>query len=420
MHAGHDGVLRRVSLRAQRVTADLLQRSRVTSSSFTLPVPAGAYAAIPVWGSRAQWFKAISAIVTSELGVALRAEWTPAKKWVSDEKFWEVCRVLASAADHETGRGVAMSHQKVAQLASAGDGAPMSAKTVQRVEAILERLGLLSLVVVGRDLTTEERSHLGTAQRGAASVRALTVSREAAVLAGVHLPSDPSLSKINSSKKKLTRRASARSTAAARPSARNESRRGEKAESRPRTAGFKRFAAKLDQATVIDGRVVGRFTQGASMEAFYRVLEQAGIDESRDVDEVLTQTLRWKPEYTLRNAMGWLRTRLDKIIHGRSNVPAPPPEMVGDPQLEQVWRESPDFRESWSRYQSQRAPQPAGASPAAAGDVVDVKPPVAPDPSDWKAVEAATRVRMEAAGDEAFAAGVAAARAAGRPAARAY
>lgn len=152
------------------------------------------------------------------------------------------------------------------------------------------------------------------------------------------------------------------------------------------------------------------------MEAFYRVLEQAGIDESRDVDEVLTQTLRWKPEYTLRNAMGWLRTRLDKIIHGCSNVPATPPEMVGDPQLEQFWRESPDFRESWSRYQSQRAPQPAAASPAAAVDVVDVKLPVAPD---WKAVEAATRARMEAAGDEAFAAGVAAARAAGRPA-RAY
>lgn len=352
--------------------------------------------------------------------MALRAEWTPAKKWVSDEKFWAVCRVLASAADHETGRGVAMSHQKVAQLASACDGAPMSAKTVQRVEAILERLGLLSLVVVGRDLTTEERSHLGTAQRGAASVRALTVSREAAVSAGVHLPSYPSLSKINSSKKKLIRRASARSTAAARPSARNDSRRGEKAGSRPRTAGFKRFAAKLDQATVIDGRVVGRFTQGASMEAFYRVLEQAGIDESRDVDEVLTQTLRWKPEYTLRNAMGWLRTRLDKIIHGRSNVPATPPEMVGDPQLEQFWRESPDFRESWSRYQSQSAPQATAASPAAAVDVVDVKLPVVPDPSDWKAVEAATRARMEAAGDEAFAAGVAAARAAGQTAARAY
>ncbi|WP_096359780.1 hypothetical protein [Microbacterium sp. TPU 3598] len=88
----------------------------------------------------------------------------------------KACREWAAAADHSTGRGMAISHQTVAQRIGYAEA------TVKRIMRFLTRLGLIVEVARGANRLTleqlaEARQLGGAAQRSVASTRALTVPR---------------------------------------------------------------------------------------------------------------------------------------------------------------------------------------------------------------------------------------------------
>lgn len=152
----------------------------------------------------------------------------------------KACREWAAAADHHTGRGVAISHQTVAGRIG------YAATTVKRVMRFLSRLGLVVEVVRGANRLTleqlaEARQLGGVHQRTVASTRALTVPRS---VDGTPLPTLETVNETSPVKESPPKRASAHTAGATRRSAMNGV--FDLAGSRPRwTPEVQTFAARL-------------------------------------------------------------------------------------------------------------------------------------------------------------------------------
>lgn len=310
------------------------------STSWSLPVPEGAYARVPAWWSKAEFLALAVARIHSEEGRAIRATFTGSRT-ASASKLEGVLQVLADAADYETGRCVTVTNATV----SARVGCDI--RTVQRSSRILEALGLVVVLVPGRRLNEQERVeakalHNGH-QVGAGSVRAMTVSRELAQKRIVTLPSTGTSSSTSHPLKTSSRRAGARSTAATRPMQRRSHPRPGAKPAPVRTLAFRRLAAELDavdEAAARAGRVLGRFTQGRSMEGLYRTLEAARINETMTAAEIL-DVLRYRPGMRLRDGLAWLnghawiraqiafyRDRPASSVDARSDVDSPGAEIL--------------------------------------------------------------------------------------------
>ncbi|MBD5382684.1 hypothetical protein [Clavibacter sp.] len=152
-------------------------------TSWSLPVPAGAYARVPVWTSPAAWMAAVRADVLSAEGHAARRRID-----VSIRKYLAVAVVERRAADFKTGRSVTTSNETVARRASRLIRQNVSERVAERARALLIARGFSVTVVEGRELTVAETEAAflwhGGYQTKAASVRALTMPRS--------LVSDPS------------------------------------------------------------------------------------------------------------------------------------------------------------------------------------------------------------------------------------
>jgi hypothetical protein len=239
------------------------------SGSWSLEVPAGAYAPIPVWTSSAAWFDAVMDALQTPEGEELRRQ---AK--VAPDTLLRVANADRVAADVTTGRGVATAHETVATVLG------MCKKTVQRVRGLLEALGLAVTVVEGRYLTVAERKAAERAHGGrqirAASVRALTMPKDVAV-ENVHLPRRGSLSsKTPDLKVKQTRASALKSAASRRPPASTKGTPSPKPSKlvQPRSLQLQRFAGQLvaRMRWLGDGRHIGRVCQ---------MLEKCQVDPDR-------------------------------------------------------------------------------------------------------------------------------------------
>ena len=130
----------------------------------------------------------------------------------------KACREWAAAADHRTGRDVAVSHQTVAARIGYAEA------TVKRIMRFLSRLGLVVEVARGANRLTleqlaEARQLGGVQQRAVASTRALTIPR---AVDGTPLPTQEPVNRKSLVKRYLPRRASAHKAGAPRRSALNE------------------------------------------------------------------------------------------------------------------------------------------------------------------------------------------------------
>lgn len=380
--AGH---LQRVALRAsQDLSVEPLRRDSESVASFAFPVADGEYAEIPAWGSRARWLAAKDAALDGVEGRELRAAWTPRKKWVRRAVIDKVALAIADAADHQTGRNVKVSRRTIALRTgllrsdideSMPNGHRLVAaavKQVGRVLEILSHLGLHHVLLIGRLLSSRERTWIsanyGISQTAAASVRALSVPQRFATVAGVHLPKSLDV-KTNSHLRKSNKRRIPR-TQTVDKSSRQKPPKPETPRSLQRTPGFQRFVAQLDVALVQpDGRVVGRFTQGHSTRSLMKILDEFGITEEWSAPDFLERILRWKPGYTLSNGLGWLRSRLVRHFGNPGEIADMPEEFKTDPTLRQAWRTDPELRRSWGRYQAIRHASPGSDRPSTVEEI---------------------------------------------------
>lgn len=119
------------------------------------------------------------------------------------ETVLRAAREYAAAADHRTGRGVAVSHRTIAKAIG------YAAETVKKIARFLSRLGFLVEIVRGRNmLTRQERAQAramgAPAQTAVASTRALTIPR---AVYGNPLPVSGEVNEISQVKKSSPKRA---------------------------------------------------------------------------------------------------------------------------------------------------------------------------------------------------------------------
>lgn len=173
----------------------------------------GAYARITVCRP-SEWLEAVESALRIPSVEALRRRLRVA----GVPTVLKACREWAAAADHRTGRDVAVSHQTVAQRIGYAEA------TVKRIMRFLSRVGLVVEVARGANrLTLEqlaEARHLGgTTQRAVASTRALTIPRS---VDGTPLPTHNPVNETSPVKRSLPRRASAPTAGAPRRRASKE------------------------------------------------------------------------------------------------------------------------------------------------------------------------------------------------------
>ncbi|MGW3483886.1 replication protein [Rhodococcus indonesiensis] len=135
--------------------------------SFSLPVPDGRHARIPIWSGRTTWLRQLRQALTTDTGrEALR------KHHISIDRLMAVAAAHAHYADSATGRGVTASRTTLAARAG------VSVSTVNRARRVLRTLGAAHELVRGRILTHTEfmaaELHHGGPQHRAASVWALS------------------------------------------------------------------------------------------------------------------------------------------------------------------------------------------------------------------------------------------------------
>jgi hypothetical protein len=104
--------------------------------------PPGAYGPIPTWHSRQVWLGAIK--LHPRLGEACRRR-------VRVPLFLQIMREFAWYADPGTGRGINVSHERIAQTLG------ICTKTVQRAVNIGASLGVLHRVLAGCDMSLNQR-----------------------------------------------------------------------------------------------------------------------------------------------------------------------------------------------------------------------------------------------------------------------
>jgi hypothetical protein len=225
--------------------------------SWALPVPEGAYARIPCWNGSDCWFDALMDALATPEGEALRKRWK-----VKATTLLAIANEYRQHADHDTGRGVTVCHERIREAIGR-----KSNKTIQRATRLLEALGFAATVVEGRYLTVAERQAAfefhGGRQIKAGSIVALTlppVDKSCTVTTNVHLPEGSPA--INSPHPEIDHqsRASAKKEAAPRPQpeqrSRSRRRQGPPA-GQPRELTRHLFLAQLDQAygNLLAGRI---------------------------------------------------------------------------------------------------------------------------------------------------------------------
>lgn len=132
-------------------------------------VPAGAYARIPPWPSRALYLDGLEAAVRGPWRDALRR--TP-KDATSPDTFMRWARREAAGADSATGRGMRESVQRVARDLGCSEA------LVRRCRRVGRDLGIYRDIVAGRLLRLSERLEVhehGSKQRGVTGERAWCV-----------------------------------------------------------------------------------------------------------------------------------------------------------------------------------------------------------------------------------------------------
>jgi len=198
---------------------------------------------VRAWTSAGAWIETIRRYFQTPEGDLWRREH---RYSVSLGTLVAIARADASSADYGTGRGVATSNESVAARVGC------CAKTVQRARVMLTDAGFYVTVAEGRYLFNHEREQAcrlhGGAQLRAASVRALTLPKWAAVQ-NVHLPAVGRVKPSSPVNNFPPTRAAARSDAATRRGAETKrpsaGRRRRRRTSQPPSESMLLFAAQL-------------------------------------------------------------------------------------------------------------------------------------------------------------------------------
>lgn len=197
----------------QRTDSRRPSRATRRRGGLVLQPEPGAYARVTV-APPSDWLAAAEHVIAMPSSEALRRRLRVA----GVSTVLRACREWAAAADHSTGRGVAISHQTVAERIG------YAPATVKRIMRFLTRLGLIVEVVRGANRLTleqlaEARELGGISQRSVASTRALTIPRS---VDGTPLPTPRPVHEESPVKRSLPRRASAHTAGAPRRRAMNE------------------------------------------------------------------------------------------------------------------------------------------------------------------------------------------------------
>lgn len=304
------------------------QKSRkqapVQTLSWSLPVPAGAYARIRAWDGRAQWLTQLDQALRSQEGEQARRQVS-----ITHDTLLRIATLDAEAADSRNGRGVATAHDTVANTIGC------CKRTVQRGRELIQRLGFAVVVVPGRYLTREERAEAaaihGHKQRRAASVRALTVPANIRPVENVHLPRKGLLNPLTHLRNYSPKRTSVRK-AASRPGAIKK--RSSAAKPRqPYAPAVAHVAAELTNRLPFLGQWRSLVTekpghnpvirhQGKHIGSICKVIVSSGIDTQRltaaDVLDVLDKITQETLQVTLTgnfvsNPLGYLTTLLRRV-----------------------------------------------------------------------------------------------------------
>lgn len=250
------------------------------------------------WLSAGSWLTDLRLALLSTVGKTVRARFGGRVETVLD-----VAAVDAASAEARTGRGVSTAHETVAARLGC------SRRTVQRARRIMEELGFVRLIEVGRHLTREERAaareYHGRHQVNIASERALVQPRREPVEVGcqlrfVTLPRRGLVTRRSSASRSRPTRAGAH---AARPS-----------------IEVQRLAADLARKfpDLGDGHI-GRLCVA---------LERLGIDsegwDAQDVAEAITrlnQDRGWFEPRRPRNPLGLLVHQMRLILRDLAEAP---------------------------------------------------------------------------------------------------
>lgn len=297
----------------------------IQTRSWALPVPEGAYSKVTAWASRNAWYEQLETHLCSAEGETLLKTIS-----ISREKVLMVARADAECAEGRTGRDVTTSHDTVANTLE------VSKSTVRRSRDLILKLGYAAVVVGGRYLTVEERQEAqsvhGSVQLRAASVRALTVPKNAPRARNEHLPRKGLRSTLTNSSNNSPTRAQARK-AASRPETFTKKVRVCKKPRRRFSPAVFSMANELAQrlpfllkwrtlVTETPGQKPRIRHQGAHLGSICRVIESAGIDVSRlsahDVIEVIDRItadtgLQVLSTQTVQNPLGYLTVLLRRV-----------------------------------------------------------------------------------------------------------
>jgi len=146
--------------------AVLLRRHRNTRGVRLDPAP-GVYAAIPTWGSRDRWLRALTQLLRDHPDI-------PGRHHVSPSTVTTYAETLSTYAEQATGRRCIVANRCLRELTGLSDA------TADRARRVLDALGLRVVVVAGRRLRLGEclqaRSR-GCRQTGFANETALTIPK---------------------------------------------------------------------------------------------------------------------------------------------------------------------------------------------------------------------------------------------------
>ena len=258
-------------LRGARSRNRALERTSKRPRSWSLPVPEGAYAAVPCWWGSDAWFDALMDALSTPQRAELRQKWS-----VRDSTLLAIANLYRGYADPDTGRGITVSHETIAAKLE------LSEKTVQRATRLLEALGFAVTLVTGRSLlSAEEKAEAfqthGGRQTHAANVLALTlppVDKSLTEDENVHLnsPGLPGLTSYETLSRQ--KRAGAHSEDAPRPELRQKQQNSARPSSHlpgARPLGLHQYLAALDK------HYAGALGRGHHMGQIERLLRRCGV-----------------------------------------------------------------------------------------------------------------------------------------------
>lgn len=332
--------------RVERINSASGQKGR----TWSIPVPANAQSAAPVWSGRDKWQRQVREILNTLAGTHLCK-----LHHVDPERVYAVAVTMARSADHRTGRRVTASRTLLA------DRAGVSLTVLKRARRVLSALGMAQEMVRGRLLRTIERwaaeAHHGRRQTKATSVWALlspksavicsapgspapgaavspTAPPEATSCTPIHPQPDGrgpqslggSFSSCSSVKKNNTTRARARVASNGRPVDRE-----------PRPITLQRAAADLlRHAPVL--KTLGHI--GAVCDALRAHSVDTARWTGRDIAQTLSEDTKrrgwtWPDAGTLRDPVKFLRWRLARIDW---SIPSPSERALEAKKLREIER----------------------------------------------------------------------------------